>query len=393
MSGDLIIRLGENGDVLSYATLERGKVRVGKAGEPKRSEVLAADTVIAVVPGQNVSVLEINLPVGRDSQLRRAAPFAVEDQIAEPVGNVHLAIGDQDTSGARHVGVVRHAQMARWMKTLQRLEVRADAMVCDARAYARAGEGSGLVEHAGGVSLFDRNRSVSVDRSLAAFAADNWFSEKADAAIWSDQSDLVSLARHRGWRVAPAPDLSDDLEALARGAMAEAAALNLLQGPYRQQLGWFDHLPFWRFAASIWLILGLCYAALLGTEAIIFDRQAASQRAQANQIAGELIPGARIVDARRQVGALLQVRSNTASDFVPMSGAVLAAFQEEPGVEIDGLRFDQASRAMLLNIRYTDYAALTALRERLEARDLRVSEGAARQAGGEMIGEVTLSWK
>ncbi len=68
-----------------------------------------------LVPGEDVLLLAVDLPLATRRQRIDALAFAVEDRIAEPVDRVHLALGEAIGPRRYLVGVVAHEAMARWV--------------------------------------------------------------------------------------------------------------------------------------------------------------------------------------------------------------------------------------------------------------------------------------
>ena len=58
------------------------------------------------IPGEDVLLLSVDLPAMSPAQRRAAIGFAVEDSVAQPLDQVHVALGPQMASGSWLVGVV-----------------------------------------------------------------------------------------------------------------------------------------------------------------------------------------------------------------------------------------------------------------------------------------------
>ena len=88
-------------------------------------------------------LLAVDLPLASARQ-RAALPFAIEDRIAEPIDDVHVALGDEIAPRRYLAGVVRHDDAAGWTE-LAEAGARA-AMVPDVLALPIAGAGDWAVD-------------------------------------------------------------------------------------------------------------------------------------------------------------------------------------------------------------------------------------------------------
>jgi general secretion pathway protein L len=60
------------------------------------------------VPGEDVLLLAVDLPIASRRHRMEALPFAIEDRIAEPLDAVHVAIGAQLSPNRYLAAVVKH---------------------------------------------------------------------------------------------------------------------------------------------------------------------------------------------------------------------------------------------------------------------------------------------
>jgi general secretion pathway protein L len=386
-----------DGDLLGAALVEKGKIVALQEGAFKPRFASSTQRVIAIVPGQDVTSFAVPIPVSKASQVRKAAGFLIEDRLAVPLQQVHFSIGGQTAEG-RQIAVVARDRMASWLGALSRHGLKPDAMVADHQVYREVADGAGLIEHATGISLVQHGEAVSLDRSAAMMFAEQWLDGKKPVTVMTDHQGLIELARGRGWAHRSAPTLSQDLTTMAPAAAAAADRLNLLQGDYNQSLGWFDDFGYWKVACGVWVMAGLAYAGLIAAEAWLLDRRAQSNQTQIEAIAGELLPGQRLVDPRRQLLALTGTSQAADQDFQRLSAALLEAMGKttmdgETPVVLDAIRYDASTRALAATVSYGDYAHLANLRDALNGYGVRMREGSAREQAGRMLGEVTLSWR
>lgn len=111
-----------------------------------------AGPATVLVPSEAVRLLAVDLPLPSAARRIAALPFAVEDRIAEPLDQVHIALGAELAPRRYLVAVVAHTTMAAWVEMADAAGLAHAALVPDALALPRPEEGW-TAEHAGGRAL------------------------------------------------------------------------------------------------------------------------------------------------------------------------------------------------------------------------------------------------
>lgn len=130
-----------------------------------------AGPTTVLVPTERVLVLTVDLPFATRRQRAAAAPFAVEGLIAQPLDQVHVALGTEIGDRRHLVGVVEHRIMAAWIGLLEAAGLSAAVLVPDAltlplppsdawriaieggRGLVRQGDGGGFALDADGLEM------------------------------------------------------------------------------------------------------------------------------------------------------------------------------------------------------------------------------------------------
>ncbi|HET8941837.1 MAG TPA: type II secretion system protein GspL [Rudaea sp.] len=135
MSERVLIRLQADGQ-LSWVTQDAsGRVLSGAtAGVPPTQVLARAQRIIALVPAEAVLLLETPRIAGGAAQFRKAVPFALEDQLAGSVEDLHFAIPERASGDHVAVAVVARATLVDWATRLASEGIRADAMVAETQA-------------------------------------------------------------------------------------------------------------------------------------------------------------------------------------------------------------------------------------------------------------------
>ena len=262
-----------------------------------------------LVPTEQVRLLAVDLPLANRARRLEALPFAIEDQIAEPVDSVHLALGEELAPERYLVGVVAHEVMARWVAIADAAGLGHAAIVPDALALPRPAEGAWAVE-------------LANDRAAARAGDGTGFA-------------LPAAMLKSAWQAAGSPPataygapLPDEMMA-GQGALDAAAlhppALDLRQGAYARRRAGVPNL--WRRLAWI-AAIGAAAHILIATADTLMLRSIADRRAADTRAAAALAaPGANFGDdLAAGIGELLPTGGTRAPDaFVPLLGRVSAA--------------------------------------------------------------------
>ncbi len=276
--------------------------------------------LVAVIPGEVVLTLNARVPTQSRAKMLRAAPYAVEDQLAMDVDELHFALGERQGSGVQ-IGVVSHDKMKQISEALSAHGLEPDIVVPD---YLL------LPHEAGAWQIWYEEARILVRRGLhdgAALETDNFAQYlklvlaeaeaaqrpakimiyQAQAHDWAWLQELcarleipVEFLEHQG-----------PLLALAAIGFAEGQTLNLLQGDYsrREQLGrmWRPWIP----AAAIFGGLIIFQLITMGIDYFRLQAEYARLSDEVKQVYLNTFPDAqKVVDARVQMEQRLnKVRS------------------------------------------------------------------------------------
>ena len=87
--------------------------------------------VIALAPGTEVLLTQVNLPVRSPSKLRQAIPYALEEQLADDVEGLHFAAGKRTADGITPIAATARSNVESWMDTLGQAGLGASQIVAD----------------------------------------------------------------------------------------------------------------------------------------------------------------------------------------------------------------------------------------------------------------------
>lgn len=341
-------------------------------------------SVIVLVPALSVLSTAVDIPVKGGARLRAALPFALEEQLADDIENLHFAIGERRDSGLLPVAVVAHAQMREWQQLV------ADAGIVPSKMIP---ENQGLARIPGTMSML-----LAEDQLMFNDGADSEFVMQgvrpADALAVAGVFDSIEFADAEDGAARPAGHLlvycepaaeqafehdwnalrhelaSVDINLLPDGVLPRLAVtvaagrgINLLQGGYGAKVEYGSFLRPWRYAAVLLLALvfvgfvakAVDYYQLSSTQAALREQFTAEYRAIRPDDDRDITDPVRIVDSlRRSMGA-----SSSSDVFLPSLHQLGLALMENTSAEVEAISY----RAGVIDIRLTapDVATLDSI--------------------------------
>jgi general secretion pathway protein L len=281
MAEYLVIRLGDGAEKPAHwmAVDERG----ARLGQPGRGELADAAreardrVVIVLVPASEALTFSVNLPV-KGARLLAALPFALEDQVADDIENLHFAPGKKLASGAVPVAVVARASLDGWLEQLANAGIQPAKLIPENHGLPQTPNTLSMLvadnqilfndggETAFAISGLSPSETIAVAGALGAEgeASSKHLLVYSDAAV----NDLYE----KDWALLRHELASVDVTLLPDGALprlavtvASGAGVNLLQGSYGPKTEVAAMIRPWKFAAVF--LLGLGVVALLGKSA------------------------------------------------------------------------------------------------------------------------------
>ena len=290
---------------------------------------------------EQVRLLAVDLPLASRAKRLEALPFAVEDQIAEPIESVHLALGAEIAPKRYLVGVVRHDLMAAWVEAAEAAGLGHAAMVPDALALPRPAEGEWGVD-------------LAADRTLVRTGDGTGFAIPPAMLQAAWVAAGRPAARAYG---APLPaEMAAGGSTLAPSALSErllAPALDLRQGLYARRRSALPNI--WRRLGWIVAIGAAAHVAIATADTVMLRTIADRREADARAAAAIAAPGANLGgDLSARVADLLPTGSSAPPDtFLPLLTRVSGALGPLAG-SITVRAINYQANALTMDIDGTD---------------------------------------
>jgi general secretion pathway protein L len=364
MPDRLLLRLHSDGS-LSWLAQDAGgrTLSAANAGVPPAQALARSAHVAVLVPAEEVVLLAAPAVARNRSQLAKALPFAIEERLASPVEDLHIALPgrvDADTIG---VAVVARATLRRWLETLAAEGIEPDVLVPETFALP--------VPESGATLMLDGTRALLRSDAQQASVCD-----VASLAAWLAAAAPAALEVF-DFRAAPALELpvnvlryherQRDPLAFFAAHLPPQPALNLLQGEFAPRHRHLPAMRLWRIAA---LLAGA--ALLLGSVHATADwmRNAAESRRldeAMHDVLQQTFPrlGAVAGDPRQLMQSeLARLRGNgDDTGVLHILGQVAPVLGSASRVAVKGIEYHNAT--LELSLRAPDVETLDLVRQRL----------------------------
>lgn len=320
--------------------------------------------LVVLVSSTDVRLANVNVPARQAAKVLQAAPYALEDQLAEDVDTLHFALGPRQSNGAHPVAIVAKSKMEEWLAPFRAANLMPDVLVpetlclpeADADRWSALAEPGHITVRSSGYNGFG-----CADDDLPLFLELADPDRKAHLRILIPRSfrgDFTQL----GWPVDLLPGFAEPMEALLQNYRTDSS-INLLQGSYSVREDIKRLWQPWRFAAVlvvVWIALtGLNH----GIQAFKLKRQINAQNQANIQRFQQLFPSeTRIVDLSAQTEQQLRRLQGGGGhgSLLPLLGTLSNALTATPGLVLQSLQFRDG--ALFVAMTGSDLQQLEALR-------------------------------
>ncbi|MFT4045345.1 MAG: type II secretion system protein GspL [Solimonas sp.] len=297
--------------------------------------------VVVLVPSADLRFASVQVPARQPAKVLQAAPYVLEDQLAEDVDELHFALGARQPDGRWPLAIIAQQRMQIWLELLADHGIRADLMIPDLLALQPPGEQqfNALIDGTQAIVRSGRDSGFVClldDLPFCLGLADPERTRTLRVVV--PRGDVVDVSVF-GWPVEPRHGFATALDALLQ-QLQTAEAIDLLQGRYspkRDRLRWFAP---WKVAASL---VGVAVALSLvthGIEAFRLSRELAAQDAANVERYQQVFPNeTRIVDLDAQLTQQIASLQSGGGQFIRLLDALAQALAAQPGLRLQNLQY------------------------------------------------------
>lgn len=405
---------GNTGDIhASWLLREENRLEGSQFfGSLKDAAIQAVGAHVTVlVPGEEVVLAQARLPALKGQKLARAVPYALEEQLADDVEDIHVAIGHRDEEGLLSNAVVSRHLIDDWLNQLKAAGLHPDVMspemfgvpwsgeadkttwslvVNASQAMLRTGPQTGLAFDAFNLMpVLQASLNGAGDAQPSALNVVNCSEKLFDE--FSLQDKLTKLCQEHSIELS-IRQTEEPCDVLLARDFDERNAINLLQGDYsrKQQIG--KLLRPWRPAlilVAIWLVLQF---GMLAVDYVRLSTLDDKQQAEIETLFKQAMPGSRLVRGSEKTlmeQRLESLRSGGSGNgmlgLLARSGEV---FKQTNGTHLRSMRFKDNKLDVDMDL--PDLQTLDKLKQGLKDAELNVEIVSASSREGKVQSRLSI---
>ena len=399
-----------------------GEAQARGTGEARESieQTLAQNALdsvrlIGLIPGDEALFCWADIPARQERHIRQALPYAVEEQLAQDIDSMHLALGQREAPGFR-VAAIDHQRMSAWTELFSDwAHVRLEAILPDAGLLPVADEdwticmdgdtallaskrGEWLRMHIDNLAIFADTLAMPMEEEVAADVRVTLYGRQDEldrqaALVSTLQGSERLIVKQQALELMP-------LELLAHAHHHHLShPINLCQGRYATRSESSGLLRPWRpliAVACLWFVLQVGVEIGLG---VYRHQQAADLEQQAMSIYHRAFPANRSTNVdtvRRVLEGQFRVAGEQGSrtDFLYLmkaTGQQYAALSGNQSVEFNNINYSQARGELVVDLKADNFSKLNALRTGLTKDGLKADIGSVVNEANGARGRLTIS--
>lgn len=394
MSEQLVIRLGSRAEhSVSWLVWASHNQEVIASGEltgteqlPELAVRLGNRPVVALVPASDVVLKQVNLPGKPNRQLLQALPYMLEEDQAEDIEQLFLALGDvvhHDGQYSQQVAVCQHERMQQWLEALQSAGFTVSRMLPDAM----------LLPEQQLPACIQLHEQWLLKQS-------SWQVAAIDAPWWADYLQLAALPMLTSY--SPWPEEIPQPHQLAEPELPLALlasqlnqhSFTLLQGEYKPRRQVNRHLQLWRTSTILACACLTLYVLQLGLTNWQLGRQSAALQQQSLSVYQQAFPNERVVNLNLQLQQkLAAVGGSNEQSFLALLDSLQQQLAKVPDISLENLRFDGKRAELRFQAKGEGFQSFERLKTALEQAGFIVEQGALSNDGGKVQGSVAMRGK
>jgi general secretion pathway protein L len=368
----MLLRLTDDQNNIEYTLFNKQENIASISKTTTINEVIAEatthDAIILAVSGFDVIAIEKSLPKMPINKLIKALPFAIEDQLLEPVDNYHIVITQiQDNGNVSLLAVLRN-KMQQWLNTFHK-HITFSSMLPDYLLLPYGIDAWHIVIEKHVLIRTGKNIGLSCD-------IENW--QQIVALLWDEcpiesrpktlyihhyqqytSPDITTLSNLPITTIEQTTETTSLLSDMAKQAHQEMPSASLLTEDFAQE----HHLS---PVKKIWLLTGGMIAAALiisflstVTQFVMLKRQDNTLQSQITALYKQVYPASSSVVAPqiRMERTLKELQANqSGGGYLGLLALTGQVFKQLPALQINTLRYQD--NKLVLEIQGNSFNAL-----------------------------------
>lgn len=371
MTDSLVIFAGDGADASGEWVMVTGQAVRARGQFDRLDEIDAplpgrGGDVVLVLRGEMVAARSLTVPVKARSQLLKAARFFLEDELAQPTENLHLAVAPATQNAPAVAVAVAQEHIAGMVPSLSAAGLSPTRLVVDFQLLPGEDSGSALI-------TLDR---VLVNRAGTGFAVETALADDVLVDFAGDAPLSVFDGTGGDRRLQDLQNVTAVTDPVAWLAMRAGndGAVNLLQGDLAPRQ---DYGRLIRPLRRAGILAAACLVLTIGAVSIDAWRLGQGARAleaQTEKLFAERFPDLPRTDIRRQLRGMIGPAGNGTSVFLPLLDQLSAVLEQEEEVRLVQISYT-AEGELVADVQFADFALLDQLKSALAGAGISVREG------------------
>lgn len=270
--------------------------------------------LIVLVPAVDVLLIRAIIPGRNRKRSIQAAPYVLEEQLADDVEKLHFSFGPRNPDGSMDVAVVDKKCMARWLSLLHNAGLEIDSLIPETLAVPYDAESLTV--------LINHNQALIRSGPRAGFTVDSYNLKAALQAHLAPHSD--SPIRQIQLFLEEDIDLNLELEIpvlpiIKKTAMAvfcqgfdQKITLDLLQGEYSRKTDWQHVMECWKIPLVLVLAFMVVKGMLFAVDFIYYKQESQALQKRIENIYMATFPDTRkLINPRAQMEQQLSLLADS----------------------------------------------------------------------------------
>lgn len=332
--------VGEDGQVVGFP-------QTGPLSQAQQKT--AGRAIVVLAPGEKVLFTRTNVPTQKRQRLLRAIPYAIEDQLADDVEDLHFAIGEREESGDIPVAVVARADLESWLARLHAAQLTPDALIPD-YCLIPTRDGGWNIAFDGDRVLFraGHHAPMFIDRDAVPIVLRNFLAREEEPPecinVYACEGRVRDMQVIAGEVPVTERQCDDGILPLLARNFRKATSIDLLQGEFSQTEKLAQAIRPWRFTAALLVAaIGLVFASNV-VKMVNLESVKADLDGQIEALYKKTFPDAkRIVNPRLQMEQRIRemraAQGGGTDGFLTLLANSGQIIRRQRGVDIDGISY------------------------------------------------------
>ena len=347
--------------------------------------------VVVLIASEMVHISTVTIPGRNVKQRLKAAPFVLEEHIATDLEDMHFAFQTDPDSDDILVLATDQSAFEDVLNQLASMGIDADIILPISALLDSPKETISVWQLENEYLINDGQSRWQANESLA----------QMQLRLLQNTEEPVSLLY---WAEGELPDWLNEMsfdvhhESINNPWLAlinrlEAGAPNLLTGAYAKRIDILESVQAWRRPLQFAAAIVVAQFLFMLVELLYLGQARDELRSEVVSLYQEVAPGARVVDARRQMQQLISSRRGSQlsdGSFPLMVQGLATAVSSAQGVETTNLNFSQQTAELRVDLLASNLSQLDSLKQRLEQAGYSVTMGGATAQGSQYSGRLIM---